>query len=193
MGGCKAAYDPFPLLPRRQSSCPQSCSPLACSGAKTLHRETLKQRSVVGRNESGVVEKVLKINESSHGNRKTPRSPPVRMKKIFLLLYYYYYFFCPFSRWTYSRIPGYIINLTKSSPTAFSLDVPSHSYKNQPSTMVAWWAEVRGRMYNVYILYIYCILYIQKNVLCLIFIRRGLQMTSPVPLLYLLPYPRKGG
>jgi len=22
MGGCKAAYDPFPPLPRRQSSCP---------------------------------------------------------------------------------------------------------------------------------------------------------------------------
>jgi len=50
----------------------------------------------VGRNGSGVVEKVLKINESSHGNRKTPHKPPVRMKKIFLLLYYYYYFFAPF-------------------------------------------------------------------------------------------------
>lgn len=69
-------------------------TPLAIPVLKLSAQRPSSSIGIAVRSGRGVAEKVLKINESSHGNGETPRPLQIRVKKIFLLPYYY--FFPPF-------------------------------------------------------------------------------------------------
>lgn len=126
---------------------------------------------------------------------ETPRSPPSQYEKDFSSSLLLFFFFCPFSRRTCSRIPRHIINLTKSSPTAFSLDVLSLSYKNQASALAARCrVEVRGKLYVLYINTLYtAAVYIKERIVSDFYPKGFTDDVLCFFLLFLLPCPRKSG